>query len=118
MDPMLRRVSRTRWGAATIAALVLAACSGNEDAKQAAPCRAGEEVANGACVEALRRYEPEERIDVDNVVAYGDMPRTLVLPDPPKSGFRLIVPPQPLGPGAELEDCRAWAYPNIKYKSI
>lgn len=65
----------------------------------------------------LRRYEPETRIDFDNVVSYGDAP-TLSLPDPPKSGFRLVVPPIDLEPGAEIEDCRAWAYPNIKHKNV
>jgi hypothetical protein len=118
MNAMLRRLPPAARNATTIALLVLSACSGNEDGKSPAACGVGEELENGSCVDALRRYEPEERVDVDNVVVYGDMPKTLELPDPPKSGFRLIVPPQALGPGEELEDCRAWAYPNIKYKSI
>src|SRR6185503_13333845 len=67
--------------------------------------------------DAIGRYEPATRIDFDNVVSYGDAP-ALDLPEPPKSGFRLVVPPMDLEPGEELEDCRAWAYPSIKHKNV
>jgi hypothetical protein len=99
---------------------LLAACSGNETDARAAPstCGQNEELSDGACVETYRRYEPKERVDFDNVVTYGGMPTTLELPDPPKSGFRLVVPPQTLEPSEEVEGCRAWAYPNIKNKNI
>jgi hypothetical protein len=104
----------------SFSAFLLAACSGNENAPgpSSTTCGAGDELSDGTCVEALRRYEPKDRIDFDNVVVYGDMPKTLELPDPPKSGFRLVVPPQTLVPSEEIEGCRAWAYPNITYKNI
>jgi hypothetical protein len=86
--------------------LALCACSGEAE-PNAVP----------APVDALRRYEPAERVDFDNVVSYGAAP-ALGLPEPPKSGFRLIVPPRELGPGDELEDCHAWAYPEIRHKHV
>jgi hypothetical protein len=100
--------------------LLLAACSGKETGAGSTrvTCGASEEITGGACVEALRRYEPKDRIDFDNVVAYGGMPTSLDLPDPPKSGFRLVVPPETLSPSEEVSSCRAWAYPNIKNKNV
>jgi hypothetical protein len=88
-------------------AVVSAACSSDESIQSPESPRD----------DPLRRYEPEARIDFDNVVSYGAAP-TLNLPDPPKSGFRLVVPPQDLLPGAEVEDCRAWAYPDITYRNV
>ena len=74
---------------------------------------AGDRDADGriADVDPLRRYEPDERVDFDNVVAYGDDTGSLELPEPPKSGFRVIVPPRKLAPGEEIEACHAFAYP-------
>jgi hypothetical protein len=114
---MTRRARCTAAPAIFAAMLVVPACS-SSDERATKACAAGEELANGACVESLRRYEPAERIDFDNVVAYGGMPKNLVLPDPPKSGFRLVVPPRTLAPTEEVEDCQAWAYPNIKYMNV
>ena len=65
----------------------------------------------------VRRYEPETRIDFDNVVSYGDAP-TLRLPDPPKSGFRLVVQPNAGAGRRGSRTARAWAYPNIKHKNV
>jgi hypothetical protein len=81
-------------------------------------CERGMEAWRGRCVDPLRRYEPEERIDFDNVVSYRAGQTTLDLPDPPKSGFRLIVPPRILAGGVEVQDCHAWAYPEIQHRHI
>jgi hypothetical protein len=81
-------------------------------------CAPGQDRIDERCVEPLGRYEPTERIDFDNVVSYGEPPVDLDLPDPPKSGFRLIVPPRELGPGEELSACIAWAYPELRNKFV
>jgi hypothetical protein len=48
-----------------------AACS-QPEATQPLTCAAGEELFEGRCGDPATRYEPDERIDHDNVVAYGD----------------------------------------------
>jgi hypothetical protein len=80
-------------------------------------CGADEVMEGGKCVNPLRRYEPDEQVDMDNVVSYSGESK-LELPDPPKSGFRIIVPPMRLAAGEEVEDCRAWAYPELKNKNV
>ena len=72
----------------------------------------------GRCVDPLRRYEPEERLDVDNVVAYGEATTMLDLPPPPKSGFRLVVPPRVLTPNAEIQACHAWQFPALHHRNV
>jgi hypothetical protein len=74
-------------------------------------CAASEVLFDGACVDPARRYEPAERADTDNVVAYGDPLTELSLPEPPKRGFRLIAEPRMLGPGEEIELCISWPFP-------
>lgn len=76
-------------------------------------CAPGLVMEASGCVDPLRRYEPKTRLDVDNVVSFSDEP-TLDLPPPPKSGFRVVVPPLRLAPGDEVEDCRAWPFPKLK----
>ena len=100
-------------------ALPLAACSSEEQAP-AAPlsCAPGEEALRGRCVDPLTRYEPEERVDHDNVVAYGDPLTRLELPEPPKSGFRLVAPPRTLEPGEEIDTCVSWPYPALQNKIV
>jgi hypothetical protein len=89
------------------------------DSGPAVRCELGTIAVDGGCaIDPLRRFEPEQRVDFDNVVSYGDVELTLDLPDPPKSGFRLIVPPRMLAAGEELEACHAWAYPAIEHKNI
>jgi len=78
------------------------------------PCAAGTERFDGACVDPAARYEPAERIDHDNVVAFGEALTRLDLPDPPRSGFRLIAPPRTLEPGEEVETCISWPFPVIQ----
>ena len=93
-----------------LAAIALAACTPPADE----PCPAGTETTEtGRCVDPTARYEPEERADHDNVVAYGEPLQELDLPDPPKSGFRLVAPPITLGPGEEISTCISWPYPAI-----
>jgi hypothetical protein len=92
--------------------VLLCACSGETSGANAACAPTGE------CVDPTRRYEPAERIDFDNVVAPGGMATILDLPEPPKSGFRLIVPPRQLEPGAEVSTCVAWPYPQIRHKHV
>jgi len=113
-----------------LASVVASACSegdadpdagsaeGGADASVETDCSDGELLWRGRCVEPLRRYEPEERVDFDNVVSYRAGETRLDLPDPPKSGFRLIVPPRVLAPLAEIEGCHAWAYPEIQHRNV
>ena len=60
------------------------------------------------------RYEPDERLDFDNVVLSGAAPEQLDLPDPPKSGFRLVLRPVTLEPGEERSYCEAWPFPSLQ----
>src|SRR5262249_31249442 len=77
-------------------------------------CADGEELFRGACVDPAHRYEPAARVDEGNVVDYGVTLQSLVLPDPPKSGFRIVVPPRTMMPGEEEEYCVSWQFPSIK----
>lgn len=81
-------------------------------------CASGMLQEGGKCVDPLRRYEPADAVDTDNVVSYSTTPLTLKLPPPPKSGFRLVVPPRHLEPGDEVEACQAWAFPAIKNRNV
>lgn len=80
-------------------------------------CPEGQLQFEGKCVDSVGRYEPAERIDFDNVRNYGPAP-TLDLPDPPKSGFRLVITSDVLPPGEDIEYCRAWEYPQFTYKNV
>lgn len=92
-----------------------AACTAPDDA----PCPPGaERLDSGRCVDPGARYEPEDRVDHDNVVAFGDPLQELSLPDPPKSGFRLVAPPITLGPGEEISTCISWPYPAIHHTLV
>src|SRR5262245_5104793 len=91
-------------------------CSGSGSGDES--CGAGQESADGRCVAAERRYEPPTALDHDNVVSLGEPLRELVLPEPPHSGFRLIVPPRELGPGEELSTCIAWPYPELHNRFV
>lgn len=75
-------------------------------------CAADQELFQGACVDPARRYEPKDRVDHDNVAAYGDPLTQIKLPDPPKSGFRIVAPPIKLAPGEEVETCLSWPIPS------
>jgi hypothetical protein len=97
-----------------LCAVALGGCGGAAEE----PCADGAEMFAGRCVDPTRRYEPADRIDFDNVSAPGGMPSTLKLPEAPKSGFRLVVPPQTLAPGAELSRCIAWPYPSFENKYV
>jgi hypothetical protein len=88
------------------------ACTSVDDGEKG--CSPDTELFDGACVDPSARYEPAERADEDNVVAYGDPLATLDLPDPPKSGFRIVAPPRTLAPGEEVETCLSWPYPALK----
>jgi Copper type II ascorbate-dependent monooxygenase, C-terminal domain len=91
-----------------LAPLALTACS------TAAPaCPSGQEMFQGACVDPDERYEPAQRIDFDNVTQFGGPLTQLKLPDPPKSGFRVIAPPRTMMPGEEVEYCLAWPFPKF-----
>ncbi|MRG91704.1 hypothetical protein [Polyangium spumosum] len=81
-------------------------------------CGAGEVPFRGACVDPLRRYEPEAQLDLDNVVAYGEPPEALRLPPPPKSGFRIVAPPRTLAPGEEVSFCLSWPIPEITHRVV
>ena len=62
----------------------------------------------------IERMQPAEPIDVDNVVDYGEELHELELPPPPRSGFRLVVPPRTLDPGVERRTCVAWPLPAMR----
>jgi hypothetical protein len=96
-----------------LAPLLLAACSGSAPPDQTS-CAAGQELFRGACVDPAQRYEPAQRIDHDNVIAFGDPLTQLKLPDPPKSGFRIIAPPRTMMPGEEDEFCLSWPFPSFQ----
>ena len=101
--------------------LLVVACSPLDSPDPEGPvltCAIGEEAFEGRCVDPAARYEPDARIDTDNVVAYGDPPSRLSLPEPPKSGFRIIAPPRPLEPGEEIDTCVSWPYPQIQNNVI
>ena len=97
-----------------------AACGDDPAQEPQAPltCTGGLEAFEGRCVDPATRYEPDERIDQDNVVAYGDPPQHLDMPEPPKSGFRLIAPPRLVQPGEEIDTCVSWPYPSLQNKVI
>src|SRR5690349_11660247 len=102
--PSMRLASRCLF----LAPLALAACAAPPDE----PCPSGTQPNDsGRCIDPSARYEPVERIDENNVVAFGEALQVLDLPDPPKSGFRLVAPPMTLGPGEEIETCLSWPYP-------
>src|SRR5690349_4823292 len=68
---------------------------GKDSGRAEAECKPGTvRGEDGECIDPLRRFEPAERVDFDNVVRYGDAVLTLDLPEPPKSGFRLVVAPR------------------------
>lgn len=98
--------------------VVLAALTGITgciaDSTPSAPltCAAGQELDDGACIDPALRYEPSQRVDDDNVSAFGEPLTQLVLPDPPKSGFRIVAPPRKLAPGEEVELCLSWPIPK------
>jgi hypothetical protein len=81
-------------------------------------CDKGEELFEGRCVDPAKRYEPDARLDGDNVVAFGDPLTQLTLPEPPKSGFRIIAPPREMQPGEEVDFCLSWPYPAFTNKIV
>ncbi|MGK3991962.1 hypothetical protein [Sorangium sp. So ce1024] len=95
-----------------LSTLLLSACAGLDPSPPAA-CAPGEELFRGRCVQPEARYEPEERVDQDNVVAFGAPPTRLALPEPPRSGFRIIAPPRTLAPGEEALFCVSWPFPAL-----
>lgn len=96
---------------------LLAACGVNEPGPPAS-CAPGEELFRGRCVNPAARYEPEQRIDQDNVVAFGEPLTRLALPAPPRSGFRIVAPPRALRPGEEVTYCLSWPFPDIHHKTV
>ncbi|MDC0677864.1 hypothetical protein [Sorangium atrum] len=97
--------------------LLLPACAGVEPSPPEA-CSPGEERFRGRCVQPAARYEPEERIDRDNVVAFGAELTRLALPEPPRSGFRIIAPPRLMAPGEEVTFCVSWPFPAIENTAV
>jgi hypothetical protein len=77
-------------------------------------CATGQELFQGNCVDPAERYEPAQRLDTNNVVEFGAPLTELQLPDPPKSGFRIVAPPRTMGPGTEVEYCLSWPFPQFQ----
>ncbi|HZF55235.1 MAG TPA: hypothetical protein VE093_41575 [Polyangiaceae bacterium] len=109
---------RPRLISSAIAALSLLGCSSSYSEADNPACGAGLVLAGGACVEPARRYEPAERADENNVVAFGEPLQTLDLPEPPKRGFRLIAAPRTVAPGEEIETCISWPFPEALSSNI
>jgi hypothetical protein len=84
-----------------------------DGAAQAPRCLEGQELFRGACIDPILRYQPSSPIDVDNVVHYGEALTQITLPDPPRSGFRIVAPPRLLQPGEEATYCISWPFPEI-----
>ena len=103
--------------------LLLAAACGADEERATVPlatpsCSAPLEPFGGRCVDPRSRYEPDARVDFDNVRAYGDPLSRLALPDPPKSGFRIIAPPRLMQPGEEVDMCLSWAFPSFENRVV
>jgi hypothetical protein len=84
----------------------------------AGACPDGMQRTGDACIDPAHPYEPEERIDHDNVVNYGGELEVLKLPAPPKSGFRLVLTSRVLEPGEELFYCHSWRLPDTFHEWI
>lgn len=102
---------QARLFAYAIATVSLAGCSAGEPDAPVS-CSEGLLLENGACIDPARRYEPAEREDHNNVVAFGDPLQTLNLPEPPKRGFRLVAAPLTVAPGEEVIGCLSWPFPE------
>lgn len=110
----------------SIAFAALAVACGGEGAEtspapspeQGLSCAAGEEAFRGRCVDPARRYEPDAPLDTNNVVDYGAALESLTLPDPPKSGFRIVAPPRDMQPGEEVDFCIAWPLPETTHRVV
>src|SRR5262245_59292222 len=92
-----------------VASCILSGCTLNPIS-----CDPGLVMYEGSCIDPVRRYEPAAPLDKNNVVAYGDALTQLDLPDPPKSGFRIVAPPRTLAPGEEVEFCLSWPIPDLE----
>lgn len=63
-------------------------------------------------------YEPTDRIDFDNVTNLGGAPTIAGLPEPPKSGFRIVLPVRTVQPGEEWKGCIALPYPKLTHRNV
>jgi hypothetical protein len=106
---------RTAGFVAISSLFLLSGCSGESDSGKPG----GSAGTGGSTSAPFGRYEPDQRLDNDNVSDPAGVPLgVLKLPDPPKSGFRLIAPPLALAPGQEVETCVAWPYPAFTHKNV
>jgi hypothetical protein len=102
----------------TTTLLLASSTLGCDGGSEKLTCDAGLVPFRGACVDPVRRYEPETQLDLDNVVAYGDPLSDLELPPPPKSGFRIVAPPRVLEPGQEVDFCLSWPIPEVTHHIV
>lgn len=113
---MKGNIHRIVLAAAFPLAATLAACGGSGGG---GGCGEGEVEYDGRCVDPRFRYEPEDRLDFDNVAYYSEEPYILLeLPEAPKSGFRLQIPPVDLEPGEDYSYCLSWAIPDMQNRYI
>ncbi|MCS6914232.1 MAG: hypothetical protein RMK29_12715 [Myxococcales bacterium] len=98
--------------AVLLALLVTLACT------QRWPCSAGELPEEHGCLDPARRHEPSVRLDQDNVVDFGVHLQHLRLPEPPRSGFRIVIPPRTLQPGEEQLYCVSWPFPALHNRVV
>lgn len=110
---MLAAMVTRRWW---MFVLLFSGCADEEAATLSQPlvCAENELSQGGRCIDPSKRYEPAQRLDTDNVSAFGEPFQTIKLPDPPKSGFRIVVPPRVVQPGEEISTCVAWPMPKFK----
>ena len=120
MNPSNRTVTQCLAGAC---ALVLVACGDGDEQSEPKDdgCGFGRvKTDTGDCVLDPYRFEPEERLDTDNVMYYGTQDLQLLtdLPPPPKSGFRLVMEPQMVEAGLDVERSQCWGIPKLTHNWI
>ncbi len=119
--------------AALVALSSLVGCGSADDegTDPEVTCNDAEIVENGECILDPFRFEPDTQLDEDNVLYFSGKELTILtdLPDPPKSGFRLIMEPQDIPPGFDsdagemkgIEDfspCQSWPMPEVKNRWV
>ncbi len=130
---MTIKTPTSRFSSAVVAVFTLGLAVGcsSSDGEDTSPGPEGLECADseieegGECVLNPFRFEPDNQLDQDNIVYYGNQDLVLLadMPPPPKSGFRLVMEPQDLPAGYDSESesvgmtdvspCQSWEVPDL-----